>query len=157
MRSNVHFLLLFLLLALFVSSLAAAETNELVDLAEAYEYQASRGYYAEAVSLATRQLELATSLYPEPHPEIARAEGELPGGPHCGELAVSVPQIQFTNLAAASWMLNAFFAYSCGRLAYQEVKFDILEARALPHFPLKPGEIPEPLPSPHSGGGLQHG
>ena len=34
-------------------------------------------------------------------------------------------------------MLNAFFAHTCGELAYQEVKFDILDARMLPQFPVK--------------------
>ena len=82
------------------------------------------------------------------HPEIAQAEGDLPGGPNCGQLAESLPQILFANLAVASAMLNAFFAYSCGRLAYQEVQFDILEARALPQFPLKPNQFPQPLPAP---------
>jgi hypothetical protein len=60
------------------------------------------------------------------HPEIRRAEGELPGGPNCGQLAESIPQILFANLGVASAMLNAFFAYTCGRLGYQEVQFDIL-------------------------------
>ena len=44
-------------------------------------------------------------------------------------------------------MLNALFAYTCGRLAYQEVQFDILEARSLPQFPLKEEEIPQPPPA----------
>jgi hypothetical protein len=35
-------------------------------------------------------------------------------------------------------MLNAFFAYTCGALTYQEVKLDILEARMLPQFPISP-------------------
>ena len=80
------------------------------------------------------------------HPEIARAEGEGPGKEGCGQLVESVPQIQFTNLMAASWMLSAFFAYSCGCLEYQEVKFDILEGRALPQFPLEPGAVVKPIP-----------
>lgn len=82
------------------------------------------------------------------HPEIRNAEGELPGGPNCGQLAESVPQILFANLAAASALLNAFFAYSCGRLEYQEVQFDILQARSLPQFPLKGAKVPQPLPVP---------
>jgi hypothetical protein len=72
------------------------------------------------------------------HPEIATAQGELPGGPHCGQLALSTPQILFANLAVASAMLNAFFAYSCGRLNYQEVQFDILQGRCVPHLPVMP-------------------
>jgi hypothetical protein len=82
------------------------------------------------------------------HPEIRQAEGELPGGPNCGQMAESIPQILFANLGVASAMLNAFFAYSCGRLGYQEVQFDILEARSLPQFPLKGDRIPQPLSAP---------
>jgi hypothetical protein len=82
------------------------------------------------------------------HPEIARAQGELPGGPNCGQLALSTPQILFANLAVASHMLSAFFAYACGRLEYQEVQFDILAGRSMPHFPLAPEQIPRPLQVP---------
>ena len=79
------------------------------------------------------------------HPEIAQATAGHPGDVSCGELVKSVPQILFTNLAVASCMLNAFLAYSSGRLAYQEAKLDILEARCLPQFPLK-----EAIPAPGS-------
>jgi hypothetical protein len=70
------------------------------------------------------------------HPEIANPRGKLPTEASCVELAASTPQILFTNLAVASAMLNAFFAYLCGRLTYQEVKLDVLEARMLPQLPL---------------------
>jgi hypothetical protein len=70
------------------------------------------------------------------HPEIRHAEGPLPGGPDCGQLAQSSPQILMANVAVASHLLNAFFAWSCGRLEYQEVQFDILEGRAVACFPL---------------------
>ncbi len=82
------------------------------------------------------------------HPEIARAEGTLPGDADCAQQAASMPQILFANLAVASAMLNAFFAYSCSRLTYQEVQFDILAARSIPHFPLDADHVPEPLPPP---------
>jgi hypothetical protein len=71
------------------------------------------------------------------HPEIANPEGRLPTDVDCGAMAVSTPQILFANLAVASAMLNAFFALTCGRLGYQEVKLDILDARMLPQFLLK--------------------
>jgi hypothetical protein len=71
------------------------------------------------------------------HPEIANPAGKLPTQLSCAELAASTPQILFTNLAVASAMLNAFFALTCGRLTYQEVKLDVLEARMLPQLPLK--------------------
>jgi len=70
------------------------------------------------------------------HPEIARPKGKLPTETNCAQLAQSSPQILFTNLAVASAMLNAFFAYTCGQLGYQEVKLDILEARMLPQLPM---------------------
>ncbi len=70
------------------------------------------------------------------HPEIAHATGDLPGGPNCGELALSTPQILFANLAVASALCNAFFAYVTGNLRYQEAKLDILENRLLPQLPL---------------------
>jgi hypothetical protein len=68
------------------------------------------------------------------HPEIANPKGKLPTDASCAELAVSTPQILFTNLAVASAMLNAFFAWTCGRLGYQEVKLDVLEGRMLPQL-----------------------
>ena len=71
------------------------------------------------------------------HPEIRNATGKPPSKTDCGQLAVSSRQILMANLAVASALLNAFFAYSCGRLTYQEVQFDILDARSLPQLPLK--------------------
>src|SRR5262249_7548583 len=82
------------------------------------------------------------------HPEIANPKGKLPTAMSCAELAVSTPQILFTNLAVASALLSAFFAYTCGRLAYQELKLDVIEARMLPQLPLTPEQVPEPLPEP---------
>ncbi len=72
------------------------------------------------------------------HPEITATKEKLPHELSCGELVKSTPQILFTNMAVASAMLNAFFAVVCDRLDYQEVKLDILEARMLPQFPIKP-------------------
>jgi len=95
------------------------------------------------VRLSGRQLTFPLTRF---HPEIAGAEGGLPGGPNCGQLALSTPQILFANLAVASAMLSAFFAYACGRLSYQEVQFDILDGRSVPHFPLAANQIPQPLP-----------
>jgi hypothetical protein len=104
-----------------------------------------RGTYGNvqiAIRRGGRDLTVPITRY---HPEIANAEGGLPGGPDCGQLAVSVPQILFANLAVASALLNSFFAYTCGRLAYQEVQLDILDARMLPQLPLAPKDAPSPL------------
>ena len=72
------------------------------------------------------------------HPEIANPKGKLPTELSCVELAQSVPQILFTNLAVASAMLNAYLAWTCGKLNYQEVKLDVLDARMLPQLELRP-------------------
>jgi hypothetical protein len=69
------------------------------------------------------------------HPEIAHPRPAPGPGPDCLGLARSVPQILFTNLAVASALLNAFFACACGRLGYQEVRLDVLDARMLPLLP----------------------
>lgn len=64
------------------------------------------------------------------HPEIARPADKRPDQMSCGELAQSsAPQLLFTNLAVASAMLNALFAWVAGRLEYEEVYLDILAAR----------------------------
>ncbi|MHC5211178.1 MAG: ThiF family adenylyltransferase [Planctomycetota bacterium] len=75
------------------------------------------------------------------HPEIAEARDPPPGSEpveHCAEQVASVPQILFANLTAASGMLNAFWALSCGSLGYSEVGFDILGGR------MRPVDVPPP-------------
>lgn len=63
--------------AILLSYPAWAAATELTNLRESYDYYEARGYYAIAESLATRQLELARTLYAEPHREIADALLEL--------------------------------------------------------------------------------
>ncbi len=79
------------------------------------------------------------------HPEVANATGDLPTDANCVQMAKSSPQILFANLATASHMLNAFFAYCCCELSYQEVTFDIIEAKSQPLFRLQRGTIPSPV------------
>lgn len=74
------------------------------------------------------------------HPEIANPKGKMPTDPDCAQLTQSSPQILFTNLAVAGAMLNAFFAWTCGQLAYQEVNLDILDARMLPQMAIGKGK-----------------
>ena len=89
------------------------------------------------------------------HPEIRNASGDLPGGPNCGQMAVSSPQILMANLAVASHLLNTFFAWSCGALTYQELQFDILEGRAVACFPLPtPTGLPAPATKPQVEAGV---
>ena len=106
-----------------------------------------RGTYGNVQIAIRREGHNLTPPITRYHPEIARAKGKLPGGPNCGQLAKSIPQIQFANVTAATWMLNSLFAYTCGLLAYQEVQFDIIEARSLPQFLLKEEDIPQPPPA----------
>jgi molybdopterin/thiamine biosynthesis adenylyltransferase len=65
------------------------------------------------------------------HPEIARPADRHPTELGCEELMESgEPQLLFTNLAIAASMLNAFYAWREGRLAYSEVYVDIMENRS---------------------------
>lgn len=67
------------------------------------------------------------------HPEIQDPEDQSPAEMSCEELQqASAPQLLFMNLAVASWMLNAFYAWRIGKLDYDEVYLDILEGRAQP-------------------------
>jgi molybdopterin/thiamine biosynthesis adenylyltransferase len=67
------------------------------------------------------------------HPEIAEPKDRSPHEMSCDELLVeSAPQLLFMNLAVASAMLNAFYAWRLGKLQYGEVYLDILEGKASP-------------------------
>lgn len=103
-----------------------------------------RGTYGN-VQIALRQGGVnVTAPITKFHPEIANPVGEMPGGPDCGQLAVSTPQILFANLQSATAALCTFFAYTCGRLSYQEAAFDILEGRMTPQLPLPAGKYAGP-------------
>lgn len=67
------------------------------------------------------------------HPEIADPKDRSPHEMSCDELSQdAAPQLLFTNLAVASAMLNAFYAWRLGKLQYGEVYLDILEGKASP-------------------------
>ena len=67
------------------------------------------------------------------HPEIADPQDRSPHEMSCDELSQeAAPQLLFTNLAVASAMLNAFFAWRLGKLQYGEVYLDILEGKTSP-------------------------
>jgi molybdopterin/thiamine biosynthesis adenylyltransferase len=67
------------------------------------------------------------------HPEIASPRDRSPAEQSCEELQrEAAPQLLFTNLAVASAMLNAFYAWQQGALAYGEVYVDILQGRSNP-------------------------
>ncbi len=70
------------------------------------------------------------------HPEIAHPQGRIPTEMDCGQQAVSAPQFLITNMFVAAAMLGSFVADACDRLSYQEIKFDVLEARMLPQLSL---------------------
>jgi hypothetical protein len=93
-----------------------------------------RGTYGNVQVYLRRDGRDVTAPLTRFHPEIANPKGKLPSEASCVELAASTPQILFTNLGVASAMLNAFFAHTCRRLAYQEVKLDVLDARMLPQL-----------------------
>ena len=66
------------------------------------------------------------------HPEIANPVDRLPTDVSCTEAILSVPQILFANLAAASSMLNALWLHLCDRLHYSELAFDIADGKMQP-------------------------
>jgi hypothetical protein len=100
-----------------------------------------RGTYGNVQVYLRRESRDVTAALTRFHPEIAHPNGKLPTELSCAELAVATPQILFANLAVASALLNAFFGHLCGRLTYQEVKFDVLDARMLPQLPLLAEEV----------------
>ena len=73
------------------------------------------------------------------HPEIAQPADKLPGDVSCTELAATVPQILFTNLAVASAMLNTLLLHLSGVLHYSELAFDIADGLMRPLTLLTPG------------------
>ena len=70
------------------------------------------------------------------HPEIANPPDQRPDEVGCAELAVSTPQIMFTNLFAASCMLSTWWLHWCGRLDYWEVVFKRDRGRMAPILPI---------------------
>lgn len=66
------------------------------------------------------------------HPEIARPKDKRPDELGCSELTQSAPQLLFTNLAVASAMLAAFYAWHSGKLPYEELYLDILKGSMVP-------------------------
>jgi len=66
------------------------------------------------------------------HSELIHPKDRNPADLSCEELAVSDPQLIFTNMFAAVLLMNAFYAFLEGKLDYYEVYFDILQNKALP-------------------------
>jgi len=60
------------------------------------------------------------------HPEIQEPADKSPHEMSCEELAVSEPQLIFTNFYIASLMLNAFYAHTQKGVQYSEVYGDVI-------------------------------
>lgn len=103
-----------------------------------------RGTYGNAQIAVRQGGQDVTAPITKFHPEIANPVGEMPGGPNCGQMVISTPQILFANAQACMAALSSFFAYTCGRLSYQEVAFDILEGRMVPQLSLPAGQLVGP-------------
>ena len=76
------------------------------------------------------------------HPEIENPGDRLPSDQSCTELAVSVPQILFANLAVASAMLNTLWLHLCGVLHYGELAFEIADGLMRPISPVGAAQTP---------------
>ena len=66
------------------------------------------------------------------HPEIAHPQDKRPDELGCTALVQAAPQLLFTNLAVASTMLGAFYAWMQGTLDCEEIYLDIASGRAVP-------------------------
>jgi len=66
------------------------------------------------------------------HPEIADPQDLLPTEKGCGATIESAPQLLFTNASVAAAMVSAFYAWWIGRLGYEEVYLETLQAKMVP-------------------------
>lgn len=67
------------------------------------------------------------------HPEILYPQDRSPDEISCGEIVESSPQIIFTNMTIAVYMLNAFYSYhQNGDIKYDEVYIDIMTGKSSP-------------------------
>jgi molybdopterin/thiamine biosynthesis adenylyltransferase len=68
------------------------------------------------------------------HPEIAHPNDKRPDELGCAAMiqAGAAPQLLFTNLAVASAMLSAFYAWQTGNLDYEELYLDIALGKMVP-------------------------
>lgn len=78
------------------------------------------------------------------HPEIDNPADKLPSDISCTDLIMSVPQILFVNLAAASCILNTVWLYLCKTLHYAEISFDVADGAMNP-WPTPAPELPDSL------------
>jgi hypothetical protein len=91
-----------------------------------------RGTFGNVIAHIREDGRNITSPITRFHPEIANPRDKRPDELSCADLAQSSPQLLFTNAAVASAMLGAFYAWSKGHLAYEEVFLDIVDARMNP-------------------------
>ncbi len=66
------------------------------------------------------------------HPEIAEPADRRPDEIGCDEEVESAPQLLFSNLMAASLMLNAWYSVTDDRLEWSEAYFDLVSNRVRP-------------------------
>ena len=92
----------------------------------------TRGTYGNCQVYIRRAGRDVTPSLTQYHPEIRDPADKNPSDESCTELIESVPQILFTNLAAASAILNAFWLFCCAALHYGELCFDIADGLMRP-------------------------
>jgi molybdopterin/thiamine biosynthesis adenylyltransferase len=97
-----------------------------------------RGTYGNCQIYIRREGEDVTPPLTHLHPEIANPADHIPSEKDCTELAISVPQILFANLMAASAILNTLWLHLCEALHYGEICFDVAEGLMRP-LPLPVG------------------
>jgi len=100
-----------------------------------------RGTYGNCQVYARRDGEDRSPSLTLYHPEIENPADKLPSDISCTDLIMSVPQIMFVNLAAASCILNTVWLYLCNTLHYSEISFDIADGAMNP-WPTPAPDLP---------------
>jgi hypothetical protein len=95
-----------------------------------------RGTYGSVQILLRRHGTSVTPDLARHHPEIRDPADRHPADLSCTELAASVPQILFANVAVASAMLNTLWLHLCGALHYGELALDVADGLMRPVLPL---------------------
>lgn len=90
------------------------------------------GIFGNVQAMIRQQGRNLTNSLTAYHPEIEQPADRHPEDPGCDDLQPTLPQLLFTNLAVASAMLSACYAWMHNRLTYEELYLDVMTGRTIP-------------------------
>lgn len=106
--------------------------------------QPSGGTFGNVIAYCRENGRDVTSPLTRFHPEIAHPVDRAPYEVSCAEMAQSAaPQLLYTNLQVATTMVCALLAWLNGKLYYEEVYVDVLDAKMTPVARSEPGRSPQ--------------